>query len=325
MSQPENRDDRKRSLLAYARDEQGRDVALRSGPLLAMAKPGDNARGDPTPPRQSDVDPRQDSFENIAASSMPQPSVPAPASVRVSVFGRIAGRISSLLRRPRKKSLAGTASEPDLSDRSLPGAAEKPVAMASGTALNKVAEQFRRAPEFNERDKQRLLSDVRSLFGRDGVNVDGPGRRRAFAESKSPERGDNTFVVVINEGQRDAADDRRGRRARKRRKPLFGDWRPDAEWNRGPAVTEGSDQPRAASHVECWQVSPEDPSVSANPPRASAPTAPAPAVSRSPAEPPHDPEEISAASSIDEIRANLQDFREAVEELTRSRTRRRYF
>jgi hypothetical protein len=319
MSQSENRDDRKRSLLAYARDEQGRDVAPRSGSLLAMAKAGDR---DPTPPRQPDLDPWEDGAGDIAASPM-QPLSREPAPKRGSVFGRVAGRFSSLLPRRRKKTLAGTASQSDRSERPLPGTAEKPVAMASGTALHKVAEQLRRDSEFDDRDKHRLLSGVRSLFGRD---ADDAVPRRAFAsanavESQSSGRGDNTFVVVINEGQRDTADDRRGRRARKRRRPLFGDRRPDAEWNRTPAVTEGSEPPR----IERWQVPADAPSVSANPSRASASTAHAPAASQGSAEAPHDPEEISVASSIEEIRTSLQDFRQAVEELTRSRTRRRYF
>ncbi|MDH6230334.1 hypothetical protein M2281_000906 [Mesorhizobium soli] len=319
MPQSENRDDRKRSLLAYARDEQGRDAAQRSGSLLAMAKARGDMRGDPTPPRQPNLDPREDDAWDIAASPTPEPK---PAPKRLSVFGRIAGRFSSLLPRRRKKPLAGTTSQ----SGPLPGTAEMPAAIASGTALDKVAVQLRRAPEFNDRDKNRLLSGVRSLFGRDGADIDRPVRQRAFAASHPAkmERGDNTFVVVINEGQRDTTDDRRGRRARKRRKPLFGDG-PDAEWNRAPAVTGSSEQPRTAAHIERWQVPADTPSVSANLSRAPAPTAPAPIASQTPAAAPHDPVEDPVASSIEEIRTSLQDFRQAVEELTRSRTRRRYF
>jgi hypothetical protein len=323
MSQSENRDDRKRSLLAYARDEQGRDVAQRPGSLLAMAKASGDVHGDPTPPRQPDVDPREDDAGDIFASPVPEPK---PAPERLSVFGRVAGRFSSLLPRRRKKPLAGTASQSDRSERPLPGTVEKPTAFASGTALDKVAEQLRLATEFNDRDKHRLLSGVRSLFGRDGADVDRPVRQRAFA-ARHPakmERGDNTFVVVFNEGQREMADDRRGRCTRKRRRPLFGDGS-DTEWNRAPAVTESSEQPRAAAHIERWQVPTDAPSMSANLSRAPAPTAPVPSASQTPDMAPHDPAEDPVASSIEEIRTSLQDFRQAVEELTRSRTRRRYF
>ena len=60
------------------------------------------------------------------------------------------------------------------------------------------------------------------------------------------------------------------------------------------------------------------------PPQAVAPQPPAYAAPPSP-EPDHQAEESAEQAPIEEIRASLREFREAVRELTESRTRRRYF
>jgi uncharacterized protein involved in exopolysaccharide biosynthesis len=108
----ENRDDRKRSLLAYAREGQGEDHAPRSGSLLAMADAGDKAPGD-APARhraarlQRDEWARREAQGTGAATGLSETDVPNVTQAETSP--RLADRISRWSPLSRLK---GKAAEP---------------------------------------------------------------------------------------------------------------------------------------------------------------------------------------------------------------------
>lgn len=114
------------------------------------------------------------------------------------------------------------------------------------------------------------------------------------------------------ESLRDTAEDRRRRRARRGRKPQPGST---------PSGGEQADRPMAAmAHAPSAPAHrPYAPAASSLASEVSPPSQPVPADASAASGQPAGPE------SIEEIRASLRDFRQAVTELAEARTRRRYF